>query len=162
SARGHRVVGVDTSPTLLRHARDSDPEGTYVAGDARSLPFANESFDVAVAYNSLMDIEGLGEAVQEAARILRARGRFCISVTHPIPDAGQFSGREPDAPFVIAGSYLGRRRFEGTFERDGLTMTFRGRPYPMEAYARALEEAGFVIERLREPVASDASKKKFA
>ena len=90
--------------------------------------------------------------------MLARGGCLSVSVTHPINDAGAFAGNEPDAPFVVAGTYLGeRRRFEGTFERAGLTMTFRGWCYPLEAYARALEEAGFAIERLREPAASDAA-----
>lgn len=161
AARGHHVVGVDTSPTLLRHAREADPEGAYVLGDARALPFADQTFDLVIAYNSLMDVDGLERAVREAARVLKSGRAFCISVTHPIPDAGQFAGREPEAPFVIPGSYLGRRRFEGTFERDGLTMTFRGWAYPLEAYSRALEEAGLVIERLREPSASEASRVRY-
>ena len=38
----------------------------------------------------------------------------------PLADAGRFASRAPDAPFVIEGAYFGRRRFEGTFERDGL------------------------------------------
>ena len=60
--------------------------------------------------------------------------------------------REPDAPFVIEGSYFGRRRFERTFERDGLEMTFHGWAYPLEDYTRALEDAGLRIEAMREPV----------
>ncbi len=32
-------------------------------------------------------------------------------------------------------------------------MTFRGWSYPLGDYTRALEEARFVIERIREPVA---------
>jgi hypothetical protein len=54
---------------------------------------------------------------------------------------------------VIPGSYLGRHRFEDTFERDGLQVTFAGWRYSLEEYARALEDAGLVIERLREPAA---------
>jgi hypothetical protein len=38
-------------------------------------------------------------------------------------------------------------------ERDGLPMTFAGPTYPLEVYARALEDAGLVIECLREPAA---------
>ena len=153
--RGHRMVGIDASPTLLRHARDADPGGRYLIGDGMSLPFSDAAFDLAVAYNSLMDMDDMAAAVREAARVLTPGGRFAVSVTHPVNDAGVFSGREPTAPFVISGSYLGRRRFEGTFGRDELTMTFRGWCYPLEDYARALEEAGFVIERIREPGASD-------
>jgi len=39
-------------------------------------------------------------------------------------------------PFVIRGSYFGRRPFEGRFERDGLRMTLRGWVYALEDYAR--------------------------
>lgn len=63
--------------------------------------------------------------VREAARVLERGGRFCACVTHPLADAGRFAAREADAPFVIEGSYFGRRRFEATLRRDGLQMTFR-------------------------------------
>jgi hypothetical protein len=46
-----------------------------------------------------------------------------------------------------------RRRIDLTFERSGLTMTFHGWLYSLEDYGRALEDGGFVIERLREPAA---------
>ena len=38
-----------------------------------------------------------------------------------------------------------------TFERDGLRMTFHSQTHPLEDYARALEGAGLLIERVREP-----------
>ena len=161
-ARGHRVVGIDTSTTLLRHARDADGKCRYVQADAMGLPFGDETFDLVVAYNTLMDVDDMPAAVREAARVLVSGGRLCASVTHPLTDAGMFTSHEPDAPFVIEGSYLeDRRRFEGPFERDGLTITFRGWCYPLESYARALEDAGFAIERVREPAAGDLAMQKF-
>jgi SAM-dependent methyltransferase len=150
-ARGHRVVAIDSSPTLLRHARAAHPDGIYLLADAAALPFPDASFDLAVAYNSLMDVADLPASVQEGARVLRPNGRLCVSVTHPINDAGSFSGDDPDAVFTIEGAYFGRRRFEGTAEQDGLKMTFRGWCYPVEDYAIALEAAGLMIEALREP-----------
>jgi SAM-dependent methyltransferase len=158
STRGHRVVGLDSSPTLVRAAREADPEGGYLVGDAAALPFPERSFDLVVAYNSLMDVDDMPAAVREASRVLQRDGCFCICVTHPISDAGRFHRTEPDATFVIEDTYLGdRRKFEGTAERDGTTMTFRGWSYSLEAYARALEAAGFVIDCLREPAASKRS-----
>lgn len=155
--RGHRVVGMDLSPTLIRAARDADPDGRYVRADAARLPFPDASFDLVVAYNSLIDIDEMPAAVAEAGRVLISGGNLSICVTHPINDAGAFQGDEPDAPFVIEGSYLERRRFEATFERDGLLMTFRGWAYPLEHYSRALESAGFRIQMIREPPAPDAA-----
>lgn len=154
--RGHRVTGVDSSPTLLHAASSADPDGEYVLADAASLPFSDATFDLVVAYNSLMDIDDMPGAVREAARVLRPDGRFCVCVTHPFADAGRFSAREADAPFVVSGSYFGRRPFDETFERDGLSMRFRGWCYPLEEYWRAFEDAGLAVEALREPMQLEA------
>jgi SAM-dependent methyltransferase len=149
--RGHRVTGVDSSPTLLDAASSADPDGEYVLADAASLPFSDATFDLVVAYNSLMDIEDMPGALHEAARVLRPDGRLCACVTHPVADAGRFERREADARFVITGSYFGRRPLEATFERAGMRMTFHGWCYALEDYARAFEDAGLLIEALREP-----------
>jgi SAM-dependent methyltransferase len=145
------VVAIDSSPTLIRYVRGADPSGIYLLCDAAALPFPAATFDLAVAYNSLMDVANMPASVQEAARVLRPLGRLCVSVTHPMSDAGRFSADDPDAVFAIEGAYFGRRRFEGAFERDGLQMTFRGWCYPLEDYAKAFEAAGLVIETIREP-----------
>ncbi len=62
---------------------------------------------------------------------------------------------EPDsagAPFVISGSYFGRRPYHERFERDGLAITFDGWCCALEDYASAFEAAGLLIEALREPL----------
>ena len=148
AARGHRVTGVDASPTLLAAAREAHPDGEYVLADAAAVPLPDRSFDLAVAHNSLMDVDDMPGSVREAARLLAPGGRFCVAVTHPIADAGRWDDADR---LVIAGSYFGRRRFDETFERDGLTIRFRGWVYALEEYARALEDAGFLVEALREP-----------
>ena len=150
---GHRVVAVDASPTLAASAAAADPTGRYLVADAAALPFGDGCFDLVVAYNSLMDVDDMPAAVAEAARVLQPGRPLCVSVTHPTADAGRFQSTDPDAPFVIAGSYLGRHRVDEPFERDGLQMHFTGWRYPLEAYSRALEDAGLLINRLREPPA---------
>lgn len=153
--RGHKVCAVDAAPTLVQAALEMDPEGRYLQADGAHLPFADESFDLVVAYNSLMDVDDMRATVRETARVLQAGGRFCICVTHPVNDAGAFATREAQAPFVIEGDYLGSRVYDATFEREALVMRFRGFAYSMEEYARALENAGLVIELLREPAQSE-------
>lgn len=151
AARGHSVVGLDSSPTLARFAKEAATGPSYLLADAAALPFPDESFDLVVAYNSLMDVEDMPAAVAEAARVLSRPGHFCISVTHPFTDTGEFVGEGPDARFTMTRPYFGRHRFEGTAQRDGLTMTFRGWTYNLEDYAIALERVGLVLELLREP-----------
>jgi SAM-dependent methyltransferase len=150
-SRGHRVVGVDSARALVAAAREADPGGDYVVADAASLPFPDESFDIAVAYNSLMDIDDIEAAIREAARVLRSGSRFCICVTHPVNDAGRFEHDDVGARFLI-DVYRSRRRFDEVWERYGAQMRFLGWCYPLEGYARPLEEAGFLLEAMREPL----------
>ena len=68
-------------------------------------------------------------------------------------DAGQFESREPDAPFVITGSYLGQRRaFDAEETRGDLHMNFKGWAYSLEDYLRPLETSGLMIQAVREPI----------
>jgi SAM-dependent methyltransferase len=150
-ARGHTVAGLDVAPTMIRLAREADPEGEYVVADGAAIPYEDGSFDLVVAFNTLMDIDDMAGAVREAARVLEAGGRLCACITHPMRDAGRFASREPDAQFVIRERYLERRRFEMRVARGGLEIHFRSWAYPLQDYVRAFEDAGFVIEALREP-----------
>jgi SAM-dependent methyltransferase len=153
AAIGHRVTGIDASRSMVAAARSADPSGDYVHGDAAALPFADDDFDLVVAYNSLMDVEDMPGAVHETARVLEERGRLCLSIAHPVNSAGSFSDDSSESPFVIDGTYLGERRYTDVLERDGLEMTFRSVHRPLESYSRALEEAAFVVEAIREPSA---------
>ncbi len=152
-AAGYDPVGVDAAHTLIEAAREADPAGTYLVADAARLPFPDARFPLVVAYNSLMDMDDMPGVVREIARVLRPAGEFCACVTHPLADAGAFQGNEADAPFVISGSYLATRRFAADVERNGVTMAFRGWAYPLEAHFAAFEQAGLLIQALREPAA---------
>ncbi len=112
--------------------------GEYLVADAAELPFEDASFDLAVAYNSLMDTDDMEGAVHEAWRVLRPGSRFCVCVTHPVNDAGRFEPDTADGVFFI-DVYRGRRRYDEVWERDGVSMRFVGWCYPLESYTRALE-----------------------
>jgi SAM-dependent methyltransferase len=160
AARGHRMTGVDASPTLIRLACEADTRSSYVMSDAAALPFLSESFDLVVFYNSLMDIDDMDGSLREAARVLSMRGALCACVTHPLADAGRFASAEDESPFVIEGSYLGERRWTDVVEeRDGLRMHFKGWAYSLDGYFRALERAGLTIQSVREPSMDEAAVK---
>jgi hypothetical protein len=90
--------------------------------------------------------------VAEAARVVPPGGVLCFSILHPVNTAGGFSHRDDvAAPFVVTDDYHEPRRRSVTKGRDGLRMTFTHEHRPIEAYFRALEAAGFVVEALREP-----------
>jgi SAM-dependent methyltransferase len=153
AARGHRVVAIDTSETLLRHAHAARGGIHYVLADGSSVPFPSASFDLVVTYNSLqsMDLDEMRATIHEAARVLSRGACICVCVTHPMMDASNFSGDDETADCVIKGGYLRGEPFEDTVTRDGLTMTFRGWTHSLEEYFSVLEGAGFLVEALREP-----------
>jgi ubiquinone/menaquinone biosynthesis C-methylase UbiE len=145
AARGHRVVGVDVSPTLVRLAQEADPAGDYRVGEAASLPLPDEAADLVVAFMSLQDVEDLEGAIGEAARVLEPGGRLCLAILHPVATAGRFE--DGDATFAIRGSYVDSflQTFPMQHELD--VPSFHR---SIEGYSRALEGAGFLVERLRE------------
>jgi SAM-dependent methyltransferase len=139
--RGHDAVGVDVAPRLVNRARARDPRGDYRIAAAERLPFDDESFGLVVAFNVLMSVDDPALAVNEVGRILASGGRLCASIVHPIASAGSWV----DHVFVIR-DYPVARPHE---ERIG-GLVFANMHYPLESWSRWLEEAGFVIEVLRE------------
>jgi len=149
-ARGDRVVGIDGSPTLASLAASQDPPLPVAVADAARLPLRDGVADLAVAFMSLQDIDDLDGAVAEAARVLRPGGRLCFAIVHPVNSAGEFVSEDPGSQFVIAGSYFSPRIYVDHIERDGKACTFASAHRTIEAFSRALEAAGFLIEAMRE------------
>jgi SAM-dependent methyltransferase len=147
---GHHIIGIDASPSLANAARALDPSMDIRVADAAALPLDDVSADLAIAFLSLHDIDAMPRTVHEIARILEPGGKLCFAIVHPINSAGIFERSAADAPFVIQGDYLRPFPYSDTVERDGLTMTFHSQHRPLEAYFSAMEEAGFLVEALRE------------
>lgn len=150
---GHHAVGLDLSSVLTR-AATTHPESVaqVVVADAVSLPFPDAVADCVVAFMSLQDIEEFEQAVMEAGRVLTPQGYFILAITHPVNTAGMFepAPTERDRPFVIRGSWFERRILIREADRNGYSMTFKMEHRPLQAYADALAEAGFLIERIQE------------
>ncbi|MHB1584524.1 MAG: class I SAM-dependent methyltransferase [Acidimicrobiales bacterium] len=155
AARGHRVIGVDRSPTLVRAAADADRAGAYVLADATALPLPDGCADLVVAYNSLMDVDDVATTVGEAARVLAPGGRLCVCITHPCTDTGEFEQRRGQGRLVVTGRYFEQRRFESTVTRDGLTMTFRGWSRSLQDYVGTITASGLLVELLAEPLPAE-------
>jgi SAM-dependent methyltransferase len=140
--RGYDVVGIDASPTLVRLAGEADPTGEYRVADAAALPFADGSFDLVIPFMSLQDMDDATGALREAARVLAPGGRLCLAILHPLRTAGIVN--EEAGTLVIEGSY-----YETVSHvRPGIQVPSIHRP--LDAYLRPLEEAGLLVEALRE------------
>ncbi|MBZ5736774.1 class I SAM-dependent methyltransferase [Nocardioides mangrovi] len=148
AALGHRVVGLDRSPTLARAARDAADLPVALA-DAAAVPFADGAFDLVVACMVLHDVDDLAATGAEIARVLRPGGRLVVAIVHPFITArdDELSGTDE---FRVGRPYLAPRRFADRAERDGLAMTFESVHRPLSAYVAALGAHGLGITDLHE------------
>ena len=79
---------------------------TRRALDGAALPFADGSFDLVVAYNSLQVVADLPGTVHRSARVLNTGGHFSFCVSHPVTDVGRFDGDGPEASFMVRDRLL--------------------------------------------------------
>ncbi|WP_375426915.1 class I SAM-dependent methyltransferase [uncultured Sphingomonas sp.] len=75
------IVNLDIDPALADDAANRDI--TFVVGDARDLPFPDDSFDVVTLLDVLEHIQDDQIAAREAARVARPGGTILVSC----PDA---------------------------------------------------------------------------
>jgi SAM-dependent methyltransferase len=133
--RGHRVLGVDSSPQMLDRARANAPSAEFRLGDIRRLPLESSSVDLVVSGLALSHLPALGPALAEFARVLRPGGHLVISdVHHEII----FRGSVPHAP--------------GPGGEPGLVGTYR---HTVGDYLRAALPAGLQVRRCEEPRGAD-------
>lgn len=134
AARGHRVVGCDTSPEMLAVARAGLPDVRFETSDMARLPAADSSVDVVVNALAMTHVEDLGPVFAEAARVLRAGGRFLVADVR-----GYFCGSQLSPVLEHAA--------------DGSIGFIPSWDHPTSAYLRAALDAGFAVRDCRELVA---------
>jgi SAM-dependent methyltransferase len=139
-ARGIVGAGLDISPVWVAAqnaaARARGSETVWVLGDAESLPFADSSFALVVAFDVFEHLTLLERALAEAFRVLAPGGRLVVHM--PVQDiGGSFDGfqraRDP-------ADYAARQASVGHFhERMPTRIQMRTR----------LEGAGFQVVELQ-------------
>ena len=82
---GARVVGVDSEPRAIEKARALFPDLEFVQADVAILPFADESFDKAVAGDLVehLDDETFASMLREVRRVLVPGGTLSIYTPNP-------------------------------------------------------------------------------
>jgi ubiquinone/menaquinone biosynthesis C-methylase UbiE len=79
AARGHTVIGVDSSPEMLEQARAKVPGGEFHVADLHDLPFPDGHVDLVVCALALMHVRDLEPVLAELVRVLRSGGSLVIS-----------------------------------------------------------------------------------
>ena len=81
------TTGFDLSLPLLTRAREADPDGLYVRGDMRALPFVDHAFDLVVnLFTSFGYFDNDAQHLRvlaEVARVTRRGGKFVLDFLNP-------------------------------------------------------------------------------
>jgi SAM-dependent methyltransferase len=156
AARGHRVLAFDASPALARAARHHGADMPVAIGDISQLPIASGIADLVVCFMVLMDVEDLGGAIGELARVLAPDGALCVGILHPILSSGLFIPGDEHHTFYM-GEYAKPMRHVLDVQRgNSQVFHLRVEHRPLEQYFRAFEGAGLAVTSFREPRPSDA------
>lgn len=147
-----QVIGVDICPGMVRWGKGKalrlgkGGQIHFLLGDALSLPFPDNTFDIATIGFALRDVESIPRCLVELHRILKRGGRLvCLELTRPrLPILGFFFALYLKKIVPLLGRFFGK---------DGDTYTFLFRslnlyPAPRELKVM-MEEAGLSQVRFR-------------
>jgi ubiquinone/menaquinone biosynthesis C-methylase UbiE len=118
---GSLAVGFDISaPMLARAVQDNaGPRICYVRGDARTLPFDDETFDAVCCFGALYLIPEPFHVAREMVRVLRPGGRIAI-LTSYAGQAAPIRSALTTVANAIGLAMFDRRAFLDLFSSAGL------------------------------------------
>ncbi|CAM5278701.1 class I SAM-dependent methyltransferase [Streptomyces aurantiogriseus] len=145
-----RVVGVDGSESLLRAARARLGDRAAAALHHHDLEepltfLADGSFDLVVMALVYHHVDARAQLLAEIRRVLRPGGTLLVSTTHPTADWTYFGG-----------SYFADDRVTLPFG-TGYAITYRR--MTLETFLGELLAAGYVLEELAEPRATEEARR---
>lgn len=148
---GATVVGVDVSPAMLDHARarTGGRAELHLADLSQPLDLlASASFDLVLSALAIHYVRDVGALFAGFGRLLRPGGYFVFSTGHPFGDYLMY----PRA----SDSYFDVQQVEWTWRGfGGEPVTVPQYIHPLGALTEGLWQAGFVIERLTEPLPTE-------
>jgi SAM-dependent methyltransferase len=147
------AVGIDPTWNQIRVAAERGAATGFARAGADRLPFADATFDAAVACLVFEHIDDVDAAIAEIARVLVPGGRFCFFLNHPLlqtPGSGWIDDQVLDPPeqYWRIGPYLVEDETIEQVER-GVFIPFIHRP--LSRYVNAMAASGLLIERMEEP-----------
>jgi SAM-dependent methyltransferase len=175
---GARMTGIDISSKMIEHARRlerTEPLGIRyeVASFTDLSMFSNDSFDTVVSTMALMDGPDYEKAVSEIYRVLRSKGDFFFSISHPCFMTEGFGWVTEDKeakPALTVSGYFGKKQWIERWKfsqvpeeiRKDIPMFAIPRfPRTLSEYINPLVQTGFILKKLFEPRPSASDCRKY-
>ena len=153
SKLGATVTGIDLTETFIERARSLSTGETYLQGNAENLEgIDSDTYDFAVSYIVLVDLQDYRSAINAAFRVLRPGGRFVVCNIHPMRSSVSNGWiKQGDTKlFYPVDSYTD----EGPREFTWFGTTFVNMHRTLSSHIGAFLDAGFTLRALHEPIPS--------
>jgi SAM-dependent methyltransferase len=141
--RGADLVGVDASEAMveLARARLGDRAHVLHADLSEPIPFADETFDLIICALVIHHLDDREACLREFFRVLKAGGHAIVSTQHPTTDW-----------LRKGGSYFEVKQEQDLWHRGEQEFTVSFWREPLTSFSAAIAQAGFLIDRLVEPL----------
>ena len=161
--QGARVIAVDANAPLIERVRTREEQAssgvTYYVTDAAQLDMLEDGiFDLVICNMALMDIEDAEGAIQEVSRVLKTRGRFIASISHPCFDKVNTSGWDIEFIYPITTIWRKMSHYREIavdelpwLKVPGNVVNTLSYHRPLSWYFRTLRTAGLLVAALEEP-----------
>lgn len=160
--RGAQLVSVDCSSKAIEYAislaRAENLDIEHFVRNSNDLfDIESEQFDVVLCSMMLMDCEDFDGTLQEAYRVLKKGGKVFASVLHPCFDGNHETGIGRQGVGierqVVVKNYFEPKEWTAPLHKGTIPVIWRHRT--MEDYVKGFLKAGFIIEDVNEPQATD-------
>jgi SAM-dependent methyltransferase len=142
-AKGADVTGIDISEEMVNIAREHClQQGRFFQADFERTEFEAGAFDLIIASLSLMYARDIRPVIKKFGDWLTPDGRLVFSLYHPV----RFFQKIADFNFSKSRKVW--------IHLEGCDVTVFNYYHPMEKYFDALQESGFEVKKLVEPVLS--------
>ncbi|MCC7289950.1 class I SAM-dependent methyltransferase [bacterium] len=148
------VMGIDNSNKMLRYARKTYPNATFVKHNLEdTFPQFSGTFELITAKLTLMYIKDLDKLIRQCFNIISPKGNFIVSVTHPAKWLTE--KHQGLLKFQQYKGYLSEITIEGNIaHNDNLTVPFINRTF--QTYVNSFTKHGFTLKAILETGVPDA------
>lgn len=176
--RGALMTGIDLSGRFIYHAQQKEQEAplhiNYLTASGLNLPFNDEVFNFCTGIMSLMDMPNHERAISETYRVLKKKGFFQFSITHPCFTTPQWRwllDEKGERTALVCGDYfrpLDGEIDEWMFSHAPQELTEKFDKFRIPSFTRTLSswlnmilKNNFILEQFAEPSADDETLNKF-
>ncbi len=155
--RGAKVAAVDISSKFIKFAIQKEkakPLGiNYFVKDVANLDcLKDDSYDLVIGNMCLMDIANIKSAIKEVSRVIKRKGCFVFSLTHPLHESQQqWAIIEDEGKKYLARAihkYLSCTIKESFWNNKKFKTIHYHRP--LQEYFQYLKDFGFVVKEFKE------------